>query len=967
MGRFPDGASPPSFLMSRPSPGQPNIVTGANQPPRLIAIGNRTVNEASLLTFTATATDADSGQSLTFSLSPDAPEGASVDSSTGVFRWTPTEAQGPGVFRFAVQVTDSGTPPLTAAERITVTVAEVNQPPALAPISNQSVFEGSLLALNLAAVDSDLPANPLTFSLPQGGPAGMALDPLTGALTWTPAENQAPGQYTITVRVTDSGSPSLSDEKSFLVTANEVNNPPAIEPVLPQTVQELSQLTYTIKATDPDASASPIVYSFDTAPTGATIHPSTGAITWTPTEAQGPANAVFLVRATESSPPNLSSAVTFSVAVTEKNESPALAPLASLTAVEGQPVVFAAQGTDPDLPPQTLTYSLMAGAPAGASVDPVTGWFSWTIDPDFGASTNLVTVQVADDGPGNLTATRTFAITVVPQWHAVISEIMHRPSVTNAEFIELVNNSARTTVDLTGTRLVGSNLLYNFAAGTTLLPGARLLVVRNPAAFAAAYPGAGPVAGQYTGTLGGAGDTLRVVRPGPTAGMDVVLDEVSYGSQSPWAAAANGGSASLQLIDDRQDNNRVGNWQAVPTNGLPTTPQWQQVTMTGVYAGANPLLYVYLQGPGSVSLDDFQLVVGNTPGVGQNLLQNGGFESPLAIGWNTTANTASSAITAEVKRSGNAALRLVCGAGGTTQGNSLWQNVAGLANGTTYTLSYWYLPQTNGGTLTVRFSGYWVTSDQNLGFTPPVAVTQFTPGASNNVAATLPPFPSLRLNEVQTRNLAGLIDLGGKREPWIELVNTGFEDVSLDGLYLTTNYANLTNWAFPSGWTIPAGGFLVVFADGEPSQTTAQELHTSFRLPTTQNLPWSIALSGLANSKPLIADYLNGWVGPDDTSFGRARDGEPAISGVLTPATPGASNQLAPPPQFVSVGLNAQGQPLFTWKTTPGILYLVEYKNALGAVSWTALGSVQATGDTTAFTDTTAGSVTQRFYRVSRP
>ncbi len=41
------------------------------------------------------------------------------------------------------------------------------------------------------------------------------------------------------------------------------------------------------------------------------------------------------------------------------------------------------------------------------------------------------------------------------------------------------------------------------------------------------------------------------------------------------------------------------------------------------------------------------------------------------------------------------------------------------------------------------------------------------------------------------------------------------------------------DWAFPAGTSIGPGEFLVVWADGEPAESTAGELHTSFRLAPT--------------------------------------------------------------------------------------------------------------------------------------
>ena len=215
------------------------------------------------------------------------PDGATIDASSGQFTGT-LEAQGPGSFSFVVRVTDSGTPARSVGERITVTVLEANRPPVLDAIADQKrVNEGSPLTFTASASDPDAPANVLAFSLDPGAPDGVAIDPASGAFTWTPAEAQGPGNYAITVRVTDNGTTPLSDTKTFRATVNEVNNPPVLAMILPQAVEELSTLTITASAVDPDNAQTPILYGLDLAPTGAQIDKSSGVITWTPTEEQG--------------------------------------------------------------------------------------------------------------------------------------------------------------------------------------------------------------------------------------------------------------------------------------------------------------------------------------------------------------------------------------------------------------------------------------------------------------------------------------------------------------------------------------------------------------------------------------------------------------------------------------------------------------------------------------------------------
>ncbi|MDZ4179119.1 MAG: hypothetical protein U1E29_07805, partial [Coriobacteriia bacterium] len=73
---------------------------------------------------------------LTFTLGAGAPAGASI-STTGVFTWTPTGAQGPGTYPITIVVSDGV---LTDSETITITVAEVAVP---APPANSSGRTGT--------------------------------------------------------------------------------------------------------------------------------------------------------------------------------------------------------------------------------------------------------------------------------------------------------------------------------------------------------------------------------------------------------------------------------------------------------------------------------------------------------------------------------------------------------------------------------------------------------------------------------------------------------------------------------------------------------------------------------------------------------------------------------------------------------------------------------------------------------
>jgi hypothetical protein len=91
------------------------------------------------LSLTASASDADfPAQTLTFSLGTNAPAGAFLNSFSGNFSWTPTNA--PATNLISLVVTDNGTPSLSATQTFLVTVV---LPPQLGGVSlgaNQLIF-----------------------------------------------------------------------------------------------------------------------------------------------------------------------------------------------------------------------------------------------------------------------------------------------------------------------------------------------------------------------------------------------------------------------------------------------------------------------------------------------------------------------------------------------------------------------------------------------------------------------------------------------------------------------------------------------------------------------------------------------------------------------------------------------------------------------------------------------------------
>jgi hypothetical protein len=126
----------------------------------------------------------------------------------------------------------------TPAGSVTSSVAAlvVNPPPNTPPVftapfagTNIVINVGVNLAISCTATDTDVPAPTLTYSL-LTGPAGAAVDPNSGLLTWRPTVSQSGSSNPVQVAVTDNGSPALNATNSFTVTVNPLTAPVASAP-----------------------------------------------------------------------------------------------------------------------------------------------------------------------------------------------------------------------------------------------------------------------------------------------------------------------------------------------------------------------------------------------------------------------------------------------------------------------------------------------------------------------------------------------------------------------------------------------------------------------------------------------------------------------------------------------------------------------------------------------------------------
>jgi hypothetical protein len=154
-----------------------------------------------------------------------------------------------------------------------------------------------------------------------------------------------------------------------------------------------------------------VKFQVESGPEGLSVDSTSGQLTWTPTEAQGPGTYTALVRGTAANNPSATDTQTLTLTATEVNRAPEFVSANTQTTTERLAWAYTAAATDPDLPANKLTYRLVSG-PAGATIVDDSGLLKWTPgEAEGGASYDFV-VEATDNGTPALSAQTTVRLDV---------------------------------------------------------------------------------------------------------------------------------------------------------------------------------------------------------------------------------------------------------------------------------------------------------------------------------------------------------------------------------------------------------------------------------------------------------------------------------------------------------------------------------------------------------------------------
>lgn len=403
-----------------------------------------------------TGSDVDAGQTLTYAIVSGNTNGAfAINAATGQITVANSAAlnyEDTSGYELVLSATDNGTPALTAFSTAAIIVTDVNEAPVLTARSfslNENSANGTVVG-SAGGTDPDF-AQLLTYSIVSGNTTGaFAINAVTGQITVANSvalDFETTPSFSLIVRATDNGSPSLSTSATMTIALNDVAEGPVIKPQSFSIAENSANNTVvgTVLASNPIAGQG-LTFAILSGNTGGgfSINSSTGQIRVANRSAldfETSPTFSLVVRATQAGSPGLSSTATIAISLTNVNEGPSIAAQTASIAENSAngSLVGTIVATDPDLG-QPLTYSITSGNTNGAfAIDGATGRLTVanTTALNYEARTSFsLVVRVADNGSPSLSASATLTVNVLN---------VNEAPVVNAQSFSIAENSSNGT------------------------------------------------------------------------------------------------------------------------------------------------------------------------------------------------------------------------------------------------------------------------------------------------------------------------------------------------------------------------------------------------------------------------------------------------------------------------------------------------------------------------------------------
>jgi len=397
------------------------VVFDINDAPVISGVAATSVYEDSAYLFTPSYSDADSADTLSFSI-VNKPAWASFSLTDGTLSGTPNNDElgvttGIVISVFDGQLTSSLAP-------FDIEVLNSNDAPTLSGTPSTSVKEGESYSFTPIATDDDVNDN-LEFSI-VNKPTWATFSSVDGTLSGTPTNADVGITTGIIITVSD-GTVSIP-MGAFNITVLNINEAPTISGTPPTSVNEGEHYSFTPTAADEDIGDS-LAFNIVNKPTWATFSSVDGTVSGTPTNEDVGVTSAIVISVTDGT--DVVSLAAFSIQVVNTNGTPAISGAPALSVLQDQTYSFTPTVIDSDA--DEVFSFMINNKPLWASFDVATGLLSGIPkNADVGEYSGIV-IQVTDSS-GESASLSEFAIEVI--------NVNDAPVFTSSPLVEVVAEQA---------------------------------------------------------------------------------------------------------------------------------------------------------------------------------------------------------------------------------------------------------------------------------------------------------------------------------------------------------------------------------------------------------------------------------------------------------------------------------------------------------------------------------------------
>jgi hypothetical protein len=737
-----------------------------------------------------------------------------------------------------------------------------------------------------------------------------------------------------------------------------------------RTINEFATLTVTNAAT---TGTPPLTYTLLNPPAGAGIN-SSGVITWTPAEGQGPSTNTVTTVVTDSESTPRSATNGFSVVVMDVNVPPTLPAQPDVTIAGLSTLVVTNTGSDSNIPPASLSYGFLA-APTNAAID-TNGVITWTPVAAQVPSMNVFTTAVTNFNPyaqtnQRLTATNTFTVTVTTVHNGPSLGVIANQTVNEFSLLTVVNTATDTDVPVLG-------LTYQL-----LNPPANASISGNGTITWTPGEGQGPSTNIITTSVSDNG----IPPLSATNSFVVVVNDVNVPPALP--AQTNQtivGLATLAVTNTASDSNipaatlsygflAAPTNAAIDTNGVITwTPVEAQVPSTNVFTTVVTNFNPYAQ-------TNQRLTATNSFTVTVNAIHNGPSLAAQAdqtvdeFALLTVVNTASDTDVPALALSYRL-LNAPAGANIDSNGVITWTPTEGQGPGTNTLTTV--VQDTGTPSLSATNSFVVTVNDVNVPPVLPEQTNQTIVALATLVVTNTASDPNIPATTLSYGLLAAptnaVIDSNGIIT-WTPVVaqvpstNTFATVVTNFNPYVLVNQRlTATNTFVVIVASVHNGPSLSALSNrtvNEFAQLVVTNTATDSDIPP---FPLNYLLLNPPASASIDENGIITWT-PDASQAGTTNSIVTVVTDQGLPPLSATNsfmvmvNPPPPPPVILSISVS-NAVAWITWSSTAGYSYQLQFKNNFSDTNWTpADTSVRALGDSLTSTNVSTGSM-QRFYRV---